>query len=239
MPLDFWKLPRVPEPEEMDDVSEVSSYSDAAAEQHLARIDDSFVSHAVRLAEWYSAATNKKEIWIDIGSGPAQIPIKLLKQFPELRIVAIDRSRNMLLRARQDALRAGVAQRLLLVVSDGHQTPFSSGYFHFAMCNSVLHHARSPVALLCEMARVALPDVPMLLRDLRRPNRLLLPWHLWCQGRKYRGLMRKLFNDSVCAAYTVLELQEFVELSKIQGVVVFKAERAHIGIERNLRTPAS
>jgi len=172
-------------------------------------------------------------VWgLDIGTGPAEIPIKLLRKIPDLRMVGIDRSMNMLDRARQNAQRETVSERLALVVADGHLLPFRDGIFSMALCNSVLHHAREPVQLLREMVRVAALEAPLLLRDLRRPSRLFLRWHLWRHGRHYQGLMRKLFEDSVRAAYTLGELEEFVRKAKMEGLCVFRFRGAHIGIER-------
>ena len=230
--MSFWKLHRVPEPEEMNEADQVESYSSAAAARHLDRIDDTFVDHMLRL---FSDSRNRPAypVWgLDIGTGPAQIPIKILLRIPQLRMIGIDRSSNMLARARQDAMRAGTSDRLALVVADGHRLPFPDGFFSVVLCNSVLHHARDPVVLLQEMVRVAKKNAPLLLRDLRRPSRLILPWHLWRHGRHYQGLMRKLFEDSVRAAYTREELEEFVRQSKASGLSTFLFRNAHLGIER-------
>jgi ubiquinone/menaquinone biosynthesis C-methylase UbiE len=121
---------------------------------------------------------------------------------------------------------------LYLAAGDGHSLPFPNGMFAMVFCNSILHHVREPVQLLREMVRVAKPDAPLLLRDLRRPSRLELRWHLWRHGRNYEGLMRGLFEDSVRAAYTLEELQDFIRQSKFDGLATFRFRGAHIGIER-------
>lgn len=215
----------------MDEAGEVESYSSAAVERHLDAIDNTFVDHLLRLC-----ARTKFSIaqgWgLDVGTGPAQIPVKILLRIPELRMAGIDRSRAMLAQARQNARLAGVSARLALAVADGHSLPFADGTFSLVLCNSVLHHARQPMELLREMARVARPEAVLLLRDLRRPPRPALAWHLWRHGRHYRGLMRKLFEDSVRAAYTLDELEDFIRRSKLQDLAVYRFGGAHIGIER-------
>jgi ubiquinone/menaquinone biosynthesis C-methylase UbiE len=230
--MSFWNLARVPEPEEMDDAGEVESYSSAAAARHLDAIDDTFVEHLLRLLERAPIGGGGLRWGLDIGTGPAQIPIKILRKVPGLAIVGIDRSRNMLAEARRKAIASGVSQRLALVVADGHALPFEDSRFSVVMSNSVLHHARDPVALLKEMARVAQPAAALLLRDLRRPSRLALRWHLWRHGRHYEGRMRKLFDDSVQAAYRIDELEAFIRESKVEGFAPFRFRGAHIGIER-------
>jgi ubiquinone/menaquinone biosynthesis C-methylase UbiE len=169
---------------------------------------------------------------LDVGTGPAQIPIKLLVRIPHLKFIGLDRSRTMLASARRNAESAGVSERLALLAGDGHSLPFPDHAFAMVISNSVLHHARAPVELLRELFRVAAPEAPVLVRDLRRPARPLLGWHLWRHGRRYEGLMRQLFNDSVRAAYTLEELRGFLDQVHPSGARVFRFHGAHIGIER-------
>ena len=233
--MTFRKLPRVPEPEEMDDASEVASYTSAAAERHLDGIDNTFVEHFLRLLPESAGAA--PHYALDIGTGPAQIPIKILRGIPNLRIVGVDRSPNMLACARRAALAVRVSDRLFLLRADGHNLPFPDGAFPAVLCNSMLHHARDPVVLLREMFRVAAPGAAILLRDLRRPSRPLLAWHLWRHGRRYRGEMRRLFNASVQAAYTLDELTELLQRAGAHGASVFRYRGAHVGIERPRSEP--
>ena len=169
---------------------------------------------------------------LDVGTGPAQIPIKILARIPRLRFIGLDRSRTMLASARRNAEQAGVSERLALLVGDGHALPFADHTFAMVTCNSVLHHARAPVELLRELFRVAAPGAAVLLRDLRRPARPLLRWHLWRHGHRYAGLMRRLFDASVRAAYTAAELEEFLDPVQHPDARVFRFRGAHIGIER-------
>lgn len=216
----------------MDDAGEVESYSSAAAARHLDAIDDTFVDHLLGLLERAPFGAGGLRWGLDIGTGPAQIPIKILRKVPGLAIVGIDRSRNMLAEARRKAIAAGISERLALVAADGHSLPFEDARFAVVISNSVLHHVRDPVALLKEMARVAQPGAVLLVRDLRRQSRLALPWHVWWHGRHYEGLMRKLFDDSVRAAYRIDELRAFIRASEVEGLAPFRFRGAHIGIER-------
>jgi ubiquinone/menaquinone biosynthesis C-methylase UbiE len=232
-----WSLPRVPEPEFMGVADEVESYSSAAAARHLNAIDDTFVEHLLRLlpASTRQADAGPPSWGLDVGTGPAAIPLKVLARVPRARIVGLDGSPAMLARARSDARGAGMLNRLELVRGDGHSLSFANGVFAFVMCNSVLHHARDPVGLLREILRVAAPNAAILVRDLRRPSRAALPWHLWRHGRHYSGLMRKLFNDSVRAAYTLEELNAFIAQCCAADLKAFHFRAAHIGIERRAR----
>src|SRR5712671_6595987 len=88
-------LLRVPEPEVMDDSSEVQAYSSAAADAYLSNIDDTFVDHALRLIGPVPGCA------LDIGCGPGQILMKLSARLPEWSFLGIDRSLAMIERARE------------------------------------------------------------------------------------------------------------------------------------------
>ena len=236
--MSLWRFERVPEPEEMDEATEVSSYSSAAQENHLNSIDETFVDHLLRLLPTNACWTSG---WaLDVGTGPAQIPIKILTRLRKMevgkmRFVGLDSSANMLATAKQNAARVGVSKWLSLVRSDGLTLPFADGQFSVVISNSVLHHARDPIQYFRELFRVASPDAAVLVRDLRRPSRPLLGWHLWRHGRRYHGEMRRLFDASVKAAYTKEELEGMLAKAAARGASVFCYRGAHVGVERSAR----
>jgi len=241
----------------MDEAEQVESYSSAAAARHLDAIDNTFVEHLLRLLpqelateaqrhreilvqktsnldlELRGIGTHSSSAWgLDVGTGPGQIPVKILTRLSGLKMIGLDRSPAMLACARRNAEQAGVSDRLALLVGDGHSLPFPDHTFALVICNSVLHHARAPVELLREIFRVADGSAPVLIRDLRRPSRPFLRWHLWRHGRHYDGWMRRLFDDSVRAAYTHDELQGLLDQAQLPAARVFRFRGAHIGVER-------
>jgi len=226
-------LPRVPEPEVMDDSGEVDAYSSAAAQAHLDAIDDTFVEHALRLLKG-----SERGRALDIGTGPGQIVVKLARRLTRWKFVGVDRSPGMIAQAQANLASAGgmLAGRVDFQVADGNRLDFPEKSFDFVMCNSVLHHLSEPQNLFAEMARVVKPKGAILLRDLRRPGRLKFPLHVRWHGRNYSGEMYRLFRESVRAAYTVPELQALLDSSPLRGSArVFSHRSTHIGIERPLK----
>jgi len=236
MPVSWFDLPRVPETEVMDDSSEVQAYSSAADEAYLGKIDDSFVDHALRLIG------RKPGCALDIGCGPGQIVMKLSARLPGWKFFGIDRSLTMIRRARdlRDSCEVSsparemrsVAGALHFLVGDAGALPFRNSRFDLVLCNSVLHHIANPSRLFAEIRRVATPDAAILLRDLRRPSRFGFPFHVRWYGRHYRGLMYKLYCDSVRAAYTREELSAMLRQAGISGAQVFTHGSTHLGFER-------
>lgn len=217
MAVKSWlQLPRLPEPEIMDDPEEVEAYASAAAQAHLSRLDASFVEHAWQLVRQWPTGRG-----LDVGCGPGQILLQLAERLPGWEWIGVDRSPTMIGCAEQRLRQHGKSSsaRVILLVADGNCLPFADGVFDLVVCNSVLHHLEHPERVLAEMARVLRPAGAFLLRDLRRPSRLVFPWHVRWHGRHYTGRMYALFRASVRAAYTEEELQELIARTALAAQV--------------------
>jgi ubiquinone/menaquinone biosynthesis C-methylase UbiE len=227
--MSFFDLPRVPEPEVMDDSGEIEAYSSAAAQAHLTAIDDTLIAHALRLVNGHERGRA-----LDIGTGPGQIVIKLAQRLTRWKFVGVDRSAGMIAQANANLGSAGTefVGRIDFQIADGNRLPFPDESFDLVLCNSVLHHLAEPENLLAEIARLARPGGGVLMRDLRRPGRIAHAFHVRWHGRNYSGEMLRLYRDSVRAAYTESELQRMLELSPLRTARVFTHESTHIGIER-------
>ena len=227
----FFDMPRVPEPEVMDDSAEVEAYSSAAAQAYLNTIDDTLVEHALRLIKGRERERGRA---LDIGTGPGQIVIKLAKRLTEWKFVGVDRSPGMIAQAKANlAFASGeLAGRVEFQVADGNRLPFPDGSFDLVICNSVLHHLAEPEKLLSEMSRLVNSGGAILLRDLRRPGRFAYPLHVRWHGRHYSGVMYRLYCDSVRSAYTVPELKRMLDSAALPRTHVFEHRSTHIGLER-------
>ena len=251
----WFTLPRVPEPEVMDDSAEVEAYASAATQAYLDKIDDTFVEHALRLVRGRTTG-----LALDIGTGPGQIVLKLARRLPSWRFIGVDRSPNMIKQARESELALGHAEengapglprsvrpdvlrretpepfssRVQFFHADANRLPFADASFDLVMSNSVLHHLAEPQRMLSEIARLVKPGRAILVRDLRRPSRLAYSLHVRWYGRHYSGLMYELYCASVRSSYTVMELEQLLLQSQLYGCTLFSHRRTHLGIERAL-----
>lgn len=226
--LDF---PRKPEPEVMEDAEEVEAYASAAAQAHLDAIDNSLVEQVLALGP-------PRGWLLDVGTGPGNIPLKLARRCPDLRVVGVDRSLNMVRAARRAAAELGLAEHASFLLGDANRLGFPEGCFDIVLSNSVLHHLERPERALEEMRRVAKPEGLILVRDLRRPGRLVFPFHVRWHGRYYSGLMYRLFAVSVRAAYTGEELDALLRAAGLEDARVFYHQRTHLGFVRDRRSQA-
>jgi ubiquinone/menaquinone biosynthesis C-methylase UbiE len=228
-------LRREPEPEVMGEADEVEAYASAAAQAYLDSVDDTLVEQVLSEGSRNRLAVDGSPLrgWLlDIGAGPGGIPLKVVRRCRNLCAVGVDRSLNMVRAARNAAAEQGLAERAFFFVADAARLCFPDAFFDFVLSNSLLHHLPDPVEAFNEMARVAKPSALVLLRDLRRPTRLAFPLHARWFGRYYSGLMRKLYLDSVKAAYTDRELAELLRRSALADARVFFHGRAHLGFIR-------
>jgi len=207
----------------MDEPGEVEAYASAATQSHLNTIDDTFVDQALALGVTKGWA-------LDVGVGPGSILLKIAQRLPGLKLVGIDRSPAMISSARRSAIDLRLGDRVAFCLADAAALSFPNACFDFVWSNSVLHHLCEPAVAFTEMSRVAKPGGVVLIRDLRRPSRLALVPHVTWFGRHYSGTMKKLYGDSVRAAYTPAELEELLRGSGLEGSQIFLHRRTHLGL---------
>ncbi len=210
----------------MSGEDEVSAYASAASQKHLDELDNAFVNQVLSLAPPGAQLTG---LLLDVGCGPGNIVLKIARRCPLLSIVGLDYSLNMVRAARQSAVVAGLEGRVWLHQESASQIPFPSSAFDIVLSNSVLHHLEEPIGAFEEMLRVTKPEGAILARDLCRPSRLAYPWYVHWYGRHYSGIMKRLYKDSVRAAYTPDELADLLERSGLSEARIFVEKRSHVG----------
>lgn len=199
-------LPRTLEPEVMDSAEEAADYD---AMDH-AEVNRSFARDS--LDAWRTtvkpprSVVSVSEVWLDVGTGTALIPIELCRQCESLCILGIDLAQEMLRRGVENIRRAQCEDRVLLARMDAKRLPFPDGRFCGVISNSIVHHIPKPLDVLREMTRVLAPGGLLFVRDLARPQtaeeveRIVA---LYAGGETQR--QQQLFRQSLHAALTVEE----------------------------------
>lgn len=130
------------------------------------KVDQAFVERVIALG----ASTGH---FLDVGTGPAQIPILLAKACPDLQITAIDLSEEMLKIAEQHVKDAGLSDQITLKLVDAKNLPFPDKSFDGLISNSIVHHIHNALKALIDMGRVIKPKGLVLIRDLIRPETIV------------------------------------------------------------------
>ena len=108
---------------------------------------------------------------VDLGCGPAQIPILLCRQLESVTILGVDLSIEMLERAKREVDIAGLLDRIQLEQDDIKVlSGFEDAMADTVISNTVLHHLASPADTLAVAVRLAKPGGRIFMRDLYRPE---------------------------------------------------------------------
>jgi ubiquinone/menaquinone biosynthesis C-methylase UbiE len=193
-------LKRVLETEYMDTESEAIDY-DSMDHSQVNRV---FVEDLLRIPGVGGDV-------LDLGTGTAQIPIELCRSSENVRVLATDMAVNMLDLARYNIEAEGFIDRIELIQADAKQLDFEEGFFDVVMSNSIVHHIPEPMNCLREAVRVVKPGGILFVRDLMRPDSEKMVNEL---VQTYAGdendHQRQMFDDSLRAALSLIEIQELV-----------------------------
>lgn len=107
----------------------------------------------------------------DIGCGPGRLTIRIAAKFPDLAVMGIDASDEMVRSAAANASALGLAPRLDFRQGDVARLPLPSEALDFAVTTFSLHHWSNPAQALAEIYRVLKPGGRLLVFDLRRDAR--------------------------------------------------------------------
>lgn len=90
---------------------------------------------------------------LDIGCGPGTITVDLARYIPQGHITGLERSGDVLVKAREQAQEKGVAN-VDFVEGDANALDYEDGTFDVVFCHQVLQHVGDPIGMLKEMKRV-------------------------------------------------------------------------------------
>ncbi|MBI3299057.1 MAG: class I SAM-dependent methyltransferase [Elusimicrobia bacterium] len=153
-------MKRLPEKEVMDDETQVIAYAKA----DFAGVNQAFVGRL--LAAHPGAARGSI---IDLGCGPADIPIRLAQAAPEAKVTAVDASAPMIVLAKRAVAKAKLEARVTLVEGYLPGLPLPDGGFDVVVSNSLLHQLPDPAAFWGEVKRLVRPGGAVFVMDLFRP----------------------------------------------------------------------
>ena len=192
-------MERRPEPELMDDPEQALAY----AESDFAEVNQGFVERfAARFPELGRCRV------VDLGCGPADIPVRLCRRLPGVEVLALDGSPAMLELAQVAVAQSEVNERVELRESRLPDPSLPSGSFDAVISNSLLHHLPDPGVLWSELKRLGRPGAAVLVIDLFRPpsedDARRIVDEAGCS--EHPVLLRDFYN-SLLAAFTLDEVR--------------------------------
>lgn len=215
-------MQRVLEPEVMDTPEEAIEY-DA---MDFTEVNAAFAQHAIELGP-------KSGIVLDAGTGTARIPIAICQQCPQWQIIGIDLAQTMLFVGSKNVQQAGLQKQISLEIVDSKLLPYPDEHFEMVISNSLVHHLPDPLPFFLEAKRVLKPNGAILIRDLIRPaDEATMNAMVDSIGTEYDEHQKKLFRDSLHAAFTLDEVNELMQKAGLNGVQVYQSSDRHWTAQR-------
>ncbi len=108
---------------------------------------------------------------LDLGCGPADIPIRLVRACPSLSLMAVDASSPMINLAQGAIDEAKVGDRVTVVCQRFQDVQLQEPA-DAIISNSLVHHVPNPLQFWYALKQLAKPGSPVLIMDLLRPETL-------------------------------------------------------------------
>ncbi len=105
---------------------------------------------------------------LDLGSGPGYLPIEIAKRVQNVQIDGVDPISKSIKIARENAVRAGVEDRVHFEVGDASQLRFKKDFYDMIISTGVLHELKDPIKVLNECYRVLKPGGKVFIHDPAR-----------------------------------------------------------------------
>ncbi|TWU59122.1 C-methyltransferase CouO [Rubripirellula tenax] len=213
---------RVPEPSPVNARDEAIEYHDMDHRSVNQQFVDDFLGRAggvVQAAAIHQTAAvfSSGPRVIDLGCGPAEIPILLCQSHPNVQVMAIDNEVEMLEIAKMEIDIAGMLDRIMLQHADvAKMDAYDDGMADGVISNSVLHHLDVPEQGLVTAMRLVRPGGCVFLRDLFRPDteaeiEALVKVHSAGQSPAAEQLLRQSF-------WAALSMEEVREMTQGLGI---------------------
>jgi len=192
-------MERILEPELMEDDHQAQVYAQA----DFATSNQWFIDHL--LADFAPALLHV----VDLGCGPADVLIRLARARPDLHITGIDGSTAMIELATAAVQSAGLEQQITLIESYIPGTPLQNHTFDAILSKDFLHHLPNPMVLWNEAMRLGKPGAVLYVMDLIRPATSEDAQAIVERvAAREDPLLKQDFYHSLCAAFTVAEVEE-------------------------------
>lgn len=173
------------------------------------RLGDEYRRFAQRAIE--KAKPPEGGLVLEIGPGPGWAGIELLTARPDLRLIGLDASPDMLRAARKNAEAEGLGDRAQYREGEAETlSGLEEQGFDLMISRDSLHHWEDPAAAFSSFARALKPEGRIFISDERRDLGLKERAFLCLVGRLSAGPMFRYWKSSLAASYTKDEIEGFL-----------------------------
>jgi len=191
-------MERVLEPELMDDDDQARAYAQA----DFSTSNQWFVDQL--LTDFAPALQHV----VDLGCGPADVLIRLARAKPDLHVTGIDGSTAMIHLAAA-AIQATDLEQQITLINSYVPGPLEDHMYDAILSKDFMHHLPEPMVLWNEAIRLGKPGCVLYVMDLIRPATPEDAQTIVERVAAHEDpILKQDFYHSLCAAFTVAEVQE-------------------------------
>ena len=211
-------MDRVLEPELMDDPEQAEAYAQADFSVENQYFIDEFCR---RFPEFLTGHV------VDLGCGPADIPIRLVQARPACTVTGIDASLPMIRLGEEAITNVQLHDRVQLVCEPIQHVRLPKPA-DAIISNSLLHHLPNPMDFWPVIKHLTKPAAPVLVIDLLRPESTTATQNIVDQyARHAPEILRRDFYNSLLAAFTLDEVSAQLTESGLGHFVVTEPDDRH------------
>ncbi len=221
---------RVLEPELMETPLQVKAYADA----DFSKSDSMVVKGLEKYLNKIGKTLNKNDLILDLACGPGNISERIAKNWPFVKVVGLDGSKEMLKYA-EKKLCEGFAENLSYKFIDINSIAICENHFPLQadvlVSNSALHHFHDPFSFWDALKKLGKNKCIHFHRDLVRPISLEKAYEI---KEKHLSsspeILKKDFFASLRASFTVDEVNHQLVNAGLSQLEVFQVDELYFEI---------
>ncbi len=223
-------MKRVPEPELMEIPSQVKAYANA----DFSRSDSKVVQGLEKYLKKSGKSLNKSNLILDVACGPGNISSRVAKNWPFVKVVGIDGSKEMLNEAAKklkNSFGANLSYQLIEINSIATGLKKCSLKADVLVSNSALHHFHDPYRFWEALKKLSNNSCIHFHRDLIRPHSIdkalqIVENYLPTAPE----ILKKDFFASLKASFTVDEVTQQLSNSGLSQLEISQVDELYLEI---------
>lgn len=202
-------MKRIIEPELMNDSEQAAAYAGRDLDNAYWLFEQCFTKYFPELIPDGAI--------LDIGCGPAAIPLRMARRFPNCEVHGVDGAPHMLAYGRKAVQREGLEHQVRLIHGFlPNRLPIPRNHYEVIISNSFLHHLADPMILWNAIHDYSLPDAAVLIIDLLRPASDKLAQVVVDKYMPHApSLLRRDMMHSLRAAFTLDEVKSQIQKASL------------------------
>ncbi len=223
-------MKRTPEPELMEIPSQVRAYADA----DFSRSDSMVVRSLEKYLKKIGRTLNKSDLIFDIACGPGNISERISRNWPFVKVLGIDGSKEMLEEA-EKKLAKNIMNNLTYELVEINSIATGERNFQLKadvlVSNSALHHFHDPYKFWDALKKLGKSECIHIHRDLIRPTSIEKAFEI---KEKHLSnspeILKKDFYASLKASFTVDEVIQQLSNAGLSQLEVFQVDELYFEI---------